>query len=148
MQQGQSLEQLIRQLIMSDFSFCVCAVSSLVCMIVCCLKSLEDVALCHCFQPWRSCGLNLQSILTAHRRPCPTYFCLLSVPVSESWSRSKGQCSLVGQHSALSSVPLFPSAPPLSRQQKMTGQQQQRPTGFGQVSRHYADLKSHESGPK
>ncbi|XP_051238033.1 homeodomain-interacting protein kinase 3 isoform X1 [Dicentrarchus labrax] len=52
--------------------------------------------------------------------------------VSESWSRSKGRCSLVGQQSTPSSVPLFPSAPLLSRQQKVTGQQQ-HPLGFGQV---------------
>ncbi len=60
---------------------------------------------------------------------CPylTHFCPLSYPVSESWSRSKGRSSLVGQQSTPSSVPLFPSAPLLSRQQ-------QHPLGFGQVS--------------
>ncbi|XP_038563115.1 homeodomain-interacting protein kinase 3-like isoform X2 [Micropterus salmoides] len=52
--------------------------------------------------------------------------------VSESWSRSKGRCNFVGQQSTPSSVPLFPSAPLLSRQQKVTGQQQ-HPLGFGQV---------------
>ncbi|XP_026221394.1 homeodomain-interacting protein kinase 3-like isoform X2 [Anabas testudineus] len=45
--------------------------------------------------------------------------------VLESWSRSKGRCSLVGQQSTPSSVPLLPSAPLLSRQQ--------HPLGFGQV---------------
>ncbi|TMS05865.1 hypothetical protein E3U43_005115 [Larimichthys crocea] len=56
--------------------------------------------------------------------------------VSESWSRSKGRCSIVGQHSTPSSVPLLPSGPLMSRQQKVTGQQQQQhppPLGFGQV---------------
>lgn len=65
--------------------------------------------------------------------PCLTQFCLLSVPVSESWSRSKGRCSLIGQHSTPSSVPLLQSVPPLSRQQQVNGQQQ-HPLGFGQVS--------------
>ncbi|XP_034391534.1 homeodomain-interacting protein kinase 3-like isoform X2 [Cyclopterus lumpus] len=51
--------------------------------------------------------------------------------VSESWSRSKGRCSLVGQQSTPSSFPLLPSAPLLARQQ-VTGQQQ-HPLGFGQV---------------
>lgn len=65
-----------------------------------------------------------------------TNYFSLSLTVSDSWSRSKGRCSLVGQHSAPSSVPLLSSAPPLSRQQKVTGQplQQQHPMGFGQVS--------------
>ncbi|KAM3608553.1 uncharacterized protein V6R79_000960 [Siganus canaliculatus] len=49
--------------------------------------------------------------------------------VSESWSRSKGRCNL-GQHSTASSVPLLPSVPSLSRQQKITGQHH---LGFGQV---------------
>ncbi|XP_068458646.1 homeodomain-interacting protein kinase 3a [Clinocottus analis] len=53
--------------------------------------------------------------------------------VSESWSRSKGRCSLIGQQSTPSYFPLLPSAPLLSRQQKVTGQQQQHPLGFGQV---------------
>ncbi|XP_055365952.1 homeodomain-interacting protein kinase 3-like isoform X2 [Betta splendens] len=44
--------------------------------------------------------------------------------VSESWSRSKGRCSLIGQQSTPSSAPLLPSAPLLS--------QQQHPLGFGQ----------------
>uniref|UniRef100_A0A3P9MJN0 non-specific serine/threonine protein kinase n=1 Tax=Oryzias latipes TaxID=8090 RepID=A0A3P9MJN0_ORYLA len=52
--------------------------------------------------------------------------------ISESWSRSKGRCNLVGQQSTPSSVPLLPSAPLLSRQQKVAGQQQQHPLGFGQ----------------
>ncbi|MED6279172.1 hypothetical protein CHARACLAT_031786, partial [Characodon lateralis] len=52
--------------------------------------------------------------------------------VSESWSRSKGRCSLVGQQSTASSVHLLSSAPVLSRQQKLTGQQHH--LGFGQVS--------------
>ncbi|KAM8750363.1 homeodomain-interacting protein kinase 3a isoform 1-T1 [Acanthopagrus schlegelii] len=52
--------------------------------------------------------------------------------VSESWSRSKGRCSLIGQHSTPSSVPLLQSVPPLSRQQQVNGQQQ-HPLGFGQV---------------
>ncbi|KAM4734416.1 homeodomain-interacting protein kinase 3-like isoform 1-T1 [Anableps anableps] len=51
--------------------------------------------------------------------------------VSESWSRSKGRCSLVGTQSTASSVPLLPSAPILSRQQKLTGQQHH--LGFGQA---------------
>ncbi|XP_047246987.1 homeodomain-interacting protein kinase 3a isoform X2 [Girardinichthys multiradiatus] len=51
--------------------------------------------------------------------------------VSESWSRSKGRCSLVGQQSTASSVHLLSSAPMLSRQQKLTGQQHH--LGFGQV---------------
>ncbi|KAM4553766.1 homeodomain-interacting protein kinase 3-like isoform 1-T1 [Fundulus diaphanus] len=50
---------------------------------------------------------------------------------TESWSRSKGRCSLGGQQSAASSVPLLPSAPILSRQQKLTGQQHH--LCFGQV---------------
>ncbi|XP_014864636.1 PREDICTED: homeodomain-interacting protein kinase 3-like isoform X2 [Poecilia mexicana] len=50
---------------------------------------------------------------------------------SESWSRSKGRCSLVGQQSTASSVPLLPSAPILPRQQTLTGQQHH--LGFGQV---------------
>ncbi|XP_026166242.1 homeodomain-interacting protein kinase 3a isoform X2 [Mastacembelus armatus] len=45
---------------------------------------------------------------------------------TESWSRSKGRCSLVGQQSTPSSIPLLPSAPLLTRQQ-------QHPLGFGQV---------------
>ncbi|XP_068578886.1 LOW QUALITY PROTEIN: homeodomain-interacting protein kinase 3-like [Cebidichthys violaceus] len=57
--------------------------------------------------------------------------------VSESWSRSKGRCSLVGQQSTPSSFPLLPANPLLSRQQQVTGQQQQQqqhhPLGFGQV---------------
>ncbi|XP_070827966.1 homeodomain-interacting protein kinase 3a [Chaetodon trifascialis] len=63
---------------------------------------------------------------------------------SESWSRSKGRCSLIGQHSTPSSVPLFPSAPPLSRQQKVTGQQQQHPLGFGQVQPYGSNLSNKE----
>ncbi|XP_078113854.1 homeodomain-interacting protein kinase 3-like isoform X3 [Sander vitreus] len=54
--------------------------------------------------------------------------------VSESWSRSKGRCSFVGHQNTPSSFPLLPSAPLLSRQQKVTGQQQhQHPLGYGQV---------------
>uniref|UniRef100_A0A665TJS2 non-specific serine/threonine protein kinase n=1 Tax=Echeneis naucrates TaxID=173247 RepID=A0A665TJS2_ECHNA len=52
--------------------------------------------------------------------------------VSESWSRSKGRSSLIGQQSTPSSIPLLPSAPLLSRQQKATGQHQP-PLAFGQV---------------
>ncbi|XP_056272490.1 homeodomain-interacting protein kinase 3-like isoform X2 [Pseudoliparis swirei] len=52
--------------------------------------------------------------------------------VSESWSRSKGRCSLIGQQSAASSFPLLPAAPLLAQQQ-VPGQQQQHPLGFGQV---------------
>ncbi|XP_034094550.1 homeodomain-interacting protein kinase 3-like isoform X3 [Gymnodraco acuticeps] len=51
---------------------------------------------------------------------------------TESWSRSKGRCSLIGQ-STPSSYTLLPSAPLLSRQQNMSGHQQQHPLGFGQV---------------
>ncbi|XP_068168549.1 homeodomain-interacting protein kinase 3-like isoform X2 [Antennarius striatus] len=51
---------------------------------------------------------------------------------SESWSRSKGRSNLAGQHSTPSSVPLLPSGPPLSRQQKVLGQQQ-HPLVVGQV---------------
>ncbi|XP_028264068.1 homeodomain-interacting protein kinase 3-like isoform X2 [Parambassis ranga] len=51
--------------------------------------------------------------------------------VSESWSRFKGRCNIIGQQSTPSSIPLLPSAPLLSRQQKVTGQQ--HPLGFGQV---------------
>ncbi|XP_037833998.1 homeodomain-interacting protein kinase 3a isoform X2 [Kryptolebias marmoratus] len=58
---------------------------------------------------------------------------------SESWSRSKGRCSLVGQQSTASSVPLFPSAPILSRQQ-----QQQHPLGFGQVQPYGSNLSNKE----
>ncbi|XP_043981096.1 homeodomain-interacting protein kinase 3-like isoform X1 [Gambusia affinis] len=50
---------------------------------------------------------------------------------SESWSRSKGRCNLVGQQNTASSVPLLPSTPILPRQQKLTGQQHH--LGFGQV---------------
>ncbi|XP_070686386.1 homeodomain-interacting protein kinase 3-like [Pempheris klunzingeri] len=65
--------------------------------------------------------------------------------VSESWSRSKGRCSLVGQQSTPSSVPLLPSAPLLSRQQKGTGQQQQQhPLGFGQVQPYVSNHSSKE----
>ncbi|XP_075898992.1 homeodomain-interacting protein kinase 3-like [Nelusetta ayraudi] len=49
---------------------------------------------------------------------------------SDSWSRPKGRCSLAGQHS----VSLLTSALSLSRQQKVTGQPQQHPMGFGQVA--------------
>uniref|UniRef100_A0AAQ5YP55 non-specific serine/threonine protein kinase n=1 Tax=Amphiprion ocellaris TaxID=80972 RepID=A0AAQ5YP55_AMPOC len=41
--------------------------------------------------------------------------------------------SLVGQQNTPSSVPLLPSGPHLSRQQKVTAGQQQHPLGFGQV---------------
>nr|XP_046248978.1 homeodomain-interacting protein kinase 3-like isoform X1 [Scatophagus argus] len=61
----------------------------------------------------------------------------------ESWSRSKGRCNLIGQHSTPSSVPLLPSAPPLSRQQKVTGQQQ-HPLGFGQVQPYGSNHSSKE----
>ncbi|XP_037307520.2 homeodomain-interacting protein kinase 3a isoform X2 [Pungitius pungitius] len=46
---------------------------------------------------------------------------------TESWSRSKGRCSLVGQQSNPSSFPF------LSRQQQQQQQQQPPPMGFGQV---------------
>lgn len=95
--------------------------------------SLEVFGLPPCLDSCRSCELNLPSIFVQYICPCLTHFCLLSVPVSESWSRSKGRCSLVGQQSTPSSVPLLPSAPFLSLQQKVTGQQQ-HPLGFGQVS--------------
>ncbi|XP_013867623.1 homeodomain-interacting protein kinase 3 isoform X1 [Austrofundulus limnaeus] len=62
--------------------------------------------------------------------------------VSESWSRSKGRCSLIGQQSTASSVPLFPSAPILSRQQKVTGQQ--HPLSFGQVQPYGSNLSNKE----
>nr|XP_043891574.1 homeodomain-interacting protein kinase 3-like isoform X2 [Solea senegalensis] len=51
---------------------------------------------------------------------------------SESWSRSKGRCSLIGQQSSPSSAPLLPSAPLLSRQLK-SSVQHQPPLAFGQV---------------
>ncbi|XP_031731512.1 homeodomain-interacting protein kinase 3-like isoform X1 [Anarrhichthys ocellatus] len=60
--------------------------------------------------------------------------------VSESWSRSKGRCSLVGQQSTPSSFPLLPSNPLLSRQQQVTGQQQ-HPLGFGQVQLYGSNHK-------
>ncbi|XP_069571283.1 homeodomain-interacting protein kinase 3-like isoform X2 [Brachyistius frenatus] len=62
--------------------------------------------------------------------------------VSESWSRSKGRCSLIGQQSTPSSVPLLPSAPLFTRQQKVTGQQQQHhPLGFGQVQPYVSNSR-------
>ncbi|XP_047451618.1 homeodomain-interacting protein kinase 3-like [Mugil cephalus] len=73
--------------------------------------------------------------------------------VSESWSRSKGRCSFVGQQSTPSSAPLLPSAPLLSRQQKVTGQQQQQqqqqqhphpPLGFGQVQPYSSNHSNKE----
>ncbi|XP_008296843.1 homeodomain-interacting protein kinase 3-like isoform X2 [Stegastes partitus] len=65
--------------------------------------------------------------------------------VSESWSRSKGRCSLVGQQNTPSSVPLLPSGPHLSRQQKVTaGQQQQHPLGFGQVQPYVSNHTTKE----
>uniref|UniRef100_A0A7N8WNX8 non-specific serine/threonine protein kinase n=1 Tax=Mastacembelus armatus TaxID=205130 RepID=A0A7N8WNX8_9TELE len=54
-----------------------------------------------------------------------------------SWSRSKGRCSLVGQQSTPSSIPLLPSAPLLTRQQ-------QHPLGFGQVSFPYGSSHSNK----
>lgn len=62
--------------------------------------------------------------------------------VSESWSRSKGRCSLIGQQSSASSVPLLPSAPILSRQQKLTGQQHL--LGFGQVQSYGSNHSNKE----
>ncbi|KAG7214870.1 hypothetical protein INR49_005139 [Caranx melampygus] len=62
---------------------------------------------------------------------------------SESWSRSKGRCSLVGQQSTPSSVPLLPSAPLLSRQQKPAGQHQP-PLAFGQVQPYGSNHSSKE----
>uniref|UniRef100_A0A1A8HNZ3 non-specific serine/threonine protein kinase n=1 Tax=Nothobranchius kuhntae TaxID=321403 RepID=A0A1A8HNZ3_NOTKU len=53
---------------------------------------------------------------------------------SESWSRSRGRCGLIGQQSTASSIPpLLPSAPILSWQQTVTGQQQHPLLGYGQV---------------
>ncbi|KAF7659467.1 hypothetical protein LDENG_00297210 [Lucifuga dentata] len=63
--------------------------------------------------------------------------------VLESWSRSRGRCSLSGQQSTHSSIPLFPSAPLLSRQQNVTGQQQ-HPLGFGQVQPYASNHSSKE----
>ncbi|XP_030586764.1 homeodomain-interacting protein kinase 3a isoform X2 [Archocentrus centrarchus] len=57
--------------------------------------------------------------------------------VSESWSRSKGRCNLVGQQSTPSSVPLLP------RQQKVAGQQQ-HPLGFGQVQPYGSNQSNKE----
>ncbi|XP_041852336.1 homeodomain-interacting protein kinase 3a isoform X2 [Melanotaenia boesemani] len=57
--------------------------------------------------------------------------------VSESWSRSKGWCSLGGQQSTPSSVPLLPSAPLLPRQQ-------QHPLGFGQVQPYSSNHSNKE----
>ncbi|KAM7396246.1 hypothetical protein PAMP_019303 [Pampus punctatissimus] len=62
---------------------------------------------------------------------------------SESWSRSKGRCSVIGQQNTPSSVPLLQSAPLLSRQQKLTGQQQ-HPLGFGQVQPYVSNHSSKE----
>ncbi|XP_029992007.1 homeodomain-interacting protein kinase 3-like isoform X2 [Sphaeramia orbicularis] len=63
--------------------------------------------------------------------------------VSESWSRSKGRCSLAGQQSTPSSVPpLLPSGPLLSRQQKVSGQQ--HPLGFGQVQPYASNHSNKE----
>ncbi|XP_039891719.1 homeodomain-interacting protein kinase 3-like [Simochromis diagramma] len=62
--------------------------------------------------------------------------------VLESWSRSKGRCSFIGQQSTPSSIPLLPSAPLLSRQQKVTGQQ--HPLGFGQVQPYASNQSSKE----
>ncbi|XP_029908980.1 homeodomain-interacting protein kinase 3a isoform X2 [Myripristis murdjan] len=61
----------------------------------------------------------------------------------ESWSRSKGRCSVAGQPSAPPSVPLLPSAPILPRQQKLMGQQQ-HPLGFGQVQPYGSNHSSKE----
>ncbi|KAM6937776.1 homeodomain-interacting protein kinase 3a [Xenentodon cancila] len=58
--------------------------------------------------------------------------------VSESWSQSKGHCSVVGQQTTPSSVPLLPSASLLSRQQ------QQHPLGFGQVQPYGSNLSNKE----
>uniref|UniRef100_A0A3P8X2H4 non-specific serine/threonine protein kinase n=2 Tax=Cynoglossus semilaevis TaxID=244447 RepID=A0A3P8X2H4_CYNSE len=62
---------------------------------------------------------------------------------SESWSRSKGRCSLAGQHSSPSSIPLLPSAPFLPRQQKSTGQRLP-PLAFGQVQPYGSNLSNKE----
>ncbi|XP_028304794.1 homeodomain-interacting protein kinase 3a isoform X2 [Gouania willdenowi] len=66
-------------------------------------------------------------------------------PVSESWSRSKGQgrCNLIGQQNTPSSVPLLQTAPFLSRQQKLTGQQQ-HPLGFAQVQPYCSNHSNKE----
>lgn len=86
------------------------------------------------------CGLHLSNFLHFLLLPLddlrPTHFLspsLIHLSASESWSRSKGRCSLIGQQSTPSSLPLLPSAPLLSRQQKPTGQHQP-PLAFGQVS--------------
>ncbi|XP_039988131.1 homeodomain-interacting protein kinase 3-like [Xiphias gladius] len=63
--------------------------------------------------------------------------------ISESWSRSKGRCSLVGQQSTPSSVPLLPSAPLLSRQQKATGPHQP-PLAFGQMQPYGSNQSNKE----
>ncbi|XP_056242781.1 homeodomain-interacting protein kinase 3-like isoform X1 [Seriola aureovittata] len=63
--------------------------------------------------------------------------------VSESWSRSKGRCNLVGQQNTPSSVSLLPSAPLLSRQQKATGQHQHT-LAFGQVQPYVSNHSNKE----
>ncbi|KAK2841850.1 hypothetical protein Q5P01_012050 [Channa striata] len=55
--------------------------------------------------------------------------------VSESWSRSKGRCSLIGQQGTPSSAPLLQSAPLLSRQ---------HPLRFGQVQPYSSNHSSKE----
>ncbi|XP_075997922.1 homeodomain-interacting protein kinase 3a isoform X2 [Genypterus blacodes] len=63
--------------------------------------------------------------------------------ISESWSRSKGGCSLDGQQTNPTSIALLPSAPLLSRQQKVMGQQQ-HPLGFGQLQAYSSNHSSKE----
>ncbi|XP_015255142.1 PREDICTED: homeodomain-interacting protein kinase 3-like isoform X1 [Cyprinodon variegatus] len=65
--------------------------------------------------------------------------------VSESWSRSKGRCSLLGQQSTASSVPLLPSAPILTRQQNhlVFGQPFASNLGSKEWNGNYAPLRPH-----
>nr|XP_061825793.1 homeodomain-interacting protein kinase 3-like isoform X1 [Nerophis lumbriciformis] len=61
---------------------------------------------------------------------------------SESWSRSRGRCTIAGQQRTPSSFPLLQSTP-LSWQQKVTGQQQ-HPLGFGQVQPYVSNHNNKE----
>ncbi|XP_069383810.1 homeodomain-interacting protein kinase 3a isoform X2 [Paralichthys olivaceus] len=62
---------------------------------------------------------------------------------SESWSRSKGRCSLLGQQNSPSSAHLLPSGPLMSRQQKAAGQHLP-PLAFGQVQPYVSNHGSKE----
>nr|XP_057932692.1 homeodomain-interacting protein kinase 3-like [Doryrhamphus excisus] len=65
--------------------------------------------------------------------------------VSESWSRSKGRCTIAGQQSTPSSIPLLQSTPLMSWQQKVTGQHQQQHTlGLGQVQPYVSNRNNKE----